>query len=160
MSLQKTIAVVINRGGGAASRAGDSLEDRVQQAFEAAGLTADIHLVDGDRLVSTIERLAKSGAVAIGGGDGTQGCAAAILSRAGATHGVLPLGTRNNLARELGIPLDLEGAAKVIAGSVTKAIDLVTVNGKTFVNNASIGIYPKLVQLREAERNQIGRAHV
>ena len=156
MSLQKTIAVVINRGGGAASRAGDALGDQVRQAFEAAGLTADIHLVNGDSLVSTIESRAKSGAVAIGGGDGTQGCAAAILSKAGATHGVLPLGTRNNLARELGIPLDLVGAAKVIAGGVTKAIDLVTVNGKTFVNNASIGIYPKLVQLREAERNRTG----
>ena len=154
--MTKPFPVVINRGGGAASRAGDALEDQVRQAFEAAGLTADIHLVDGDSLVSTIESLAKSGAVAIGGGDGTQGCAAAILSKAGATHGVLPLGTRNNLARELGIPLDLVGAAKVIAGGVTKAIDLVTVNGKTFVNNASIGIYPKLVQLREAERNRTG----
>ena len=154
--MTKPFPVVINRGGGAASRAGNALEDQVRNAFEAAGLNADIHLVDGRSLIPTIERLAKSGAVAIGGGDGTQGCAAAILSKAGATHAVLPLGTRNNLARELGIPLDLEGAVKVIAAGKTKSIDLVTVNGKTFVNNASIGIYPKLVQLREAERNRTG----
>jgi diacylglycerol kinase family enzyme len=154
--LKRAIPVVINRGGGAASRAGDALEGQITEAFESVGLTADIHLVDGEALTSTIERLAKTGAVAIGGGDGTQGCAAAILAKAGAIHGVLPLGTRNNLARELGVPLDLAGAAKVIAGGHTQAIDLGTVNGKSFVNNASIGIYPKLVELREAERARTG----
>jgi diacylglycerol kinase family enzyme len=152
----RAIPVVINRGGGAASRAGDALEGQITEAFEAAGLWADIHFVDGNALTSTIERLAETGAVAVGGGDGTQGCAAAALARAGATHGVLPLGTRNNLARELGVPLDLAGAAKVIADGHTRAIDLGTVNGKTFVNNASIGIYPKLVELRDAERERTG----
>ena len=154
--MTKPFAVVVNRGGGAASRAGDALVDQIEAAFKSAGLTADVHAVDGPELRATISRLAKSGAVAIGGGDGTQGTAAAILSKAGATHAILPLGTRNNLARELGIPLDLEGAAKVIAAGKTKPIDLVSVNGKTFVNNASIGIYPKLVQLREAERERSG----
>jgi diacylglycerol kinase family enzyme len=151
-----SIPVVINRGGGAASRAGNALQGQITQAFKAAGLSADIHLVDGGELASTIERLAKTGTVAIGGGDGTQGCAAAILASAGATQGILPLGTRNNLARELGIPLALTGAAQVIAEGHTQAIDLGTVNGKTFVNNASIGMYPKLVELREAERERTG----
>jgi diacylglycerol kinase family enzyme len=145
----KPFPVVVNRGGGAASKAGDALIDQIAAAFTAVGQTADVHAVDGSDLVSTIERLAKTGAVAIGGGDGTQGCAAAILSRAGATHGVLPLGTRNNLARQLGIPLDLEGAAKVIAAGHTKAIDLSEVNGQTFINNASIGLYPRMVEIRE-----------
>ena len=150
--MKKAIPVVVNRGGGAASRAGDALVDQIEAAFAAAGLTADVHAVDGPDLVHTIERLAKSGAVAIGGGDGTQGCAAAILSKAGATHGILPLGTRNNLARQLGIPLDLEGAARVIATGHSKAIDLSEVNGQTFVNNASIGLYPKLVAFRDVGR--------
>jgi diacylglycerol kinase family enzyme len=154
--LIRAIPVVINRGGGAASRAGNALEGQITEAFAAAGLAADIHLVDGSALTSTIARCARTGAVAIGGGDGTQGSAAAILAEAGATQGVLPLGTRNNLARELGIPLDLAGAAKVIADGHTQAIDLGTVNGKTFVNNASLGIYPKLVELREAERARTG----
>jgi diacylglycerol kinase family enzyme len=145
----KPFAVVVNRGGGAASRAGDALVEQIEAAFAAAGLTAEVHAVDGADLTATITRLAETGAVAVGGGDGTQGCAAAILSKAGATHGVLPLGTRNNLARQLGVPLDLEGAVKVIAAGHTNKIDLSDVNGQTFVNNASIGLYPKMVEIRE-----------
>jgi diacylglycerol kinase family enzyme len=145
----KPFAVVVNRGGGAASKAGGALVEQIETAFTAADLTADVHAVDGANLVETITRLAKTGAVAIGGGDGTQGCAAAILSKSGATHGVLPLGTRNNLARQLGIPLDLEGAVKVIADGHTHKIDLSDVNGQTFINNASIGLYPRMVEIRE-----------
>jgi diacylglycerol kinase family enzyme len=147
--------VVVNRGGGAASRAGGALVEQIQAAFIAAGLTADVHAVDGSALAETIERLAKThGAIAIGGGDGTQGCAAAILARTGTTHGILPLGTRNNLARQMGIPLDLEGAVQVIADGHTNAIDLSDVNGHNFVNNASIGLYPKLVRFREQGRRR------
>jgi diacylglycerol kinase family enzyme len=145
----KPFPVVVNRGGGAASRAGNALVDQIEAAFRAAGLTAEVHAVDGRDLIPTITRLAKTGAVAIGGGDGTQGCAAAILSKAGATQGILPLGTRNNLARQLGIPLDLDGAVQLIAEGRIRAIDLSVVNGQTFVNNASIGLYPKMVEIRE-----------
>lgn len=152
--MTKPFAVVVNRGGGAASKAGDALVGEIEAAFKVAGLTADVHAVDGAELTATITRLAKTGAVAIGGGDGTQGCAAAILSEAGATHGVLPLGTRNNLARQLGIPLDLEGAAKVIAAGHTQSIDLSDVNGQTFINNASIGLYPKMVEIREGAQQR------
>ncbi len=144
-----TIAVVVNRGGGAASKAGDALVGQIEAAFAAAGLLAEVHAVDGGDLIATIERLAGLGAVAVGGGDGTQGCAAAVLADAGATHGVLPLGTRNNLARQLDIPPDLEGAAAVIAAGHKKMIDLSEVNGHVFINNASIGLYPKMVELRE-----------
>jgi diacylglycerol kinase family enzyme len=150
----KPFPVVVNRGGGAASRAGDALVEQIEAAFASAGLVADVHVVDGSTLTSTIERLATSGAVAIGGGDGTQGCAAAILSKAGATHAILPLGTRNNLARQLDIPLDLTAAVKLIADGHTRTIDLSDVNGETFVNNASIGLYPKLVKFREQGRKR------
>jgi diacylglycerol kinase family enzyme len=146
-------AVVVNRGGGAASRAGEALVEQIENAFAASGLTADVHAVDGDALTDTIERLAqRNNAIAIGGGDGTQGSAASILARTGTAHGILPLGTRNNLARQLGIPLDLEGAVGVIAVGHTHAIDLSDVNGRTFVNNASIGLYPTLVKFREEGR--------
>lgn len=153
--MNKPFPVVVNRGGGAASRAGDTLVDQIESAFKAAGLSADVHVVDGNALTDTIERLAIThDAIAIGGGDGTQGCAAAILARAGTAHAILPLGTRNNLARQLGIPLDLEGSVQVIAAGHTRAIDLSEVNGQSFVNNASIGIYPKLVKFREAGRRR------
>ncbi len=152
--MTKSFPVVVNRGGGAASRAGDALVSQIEAAFLSAGLIADVYAVDGPDLVATITRLAAHGAVAIGGGDGTQGCAAAILSKAGAKHAILPLGTRNNLARQLDIPLDLDGAVAVIAAGRTRAIDLSEVNGQAFVNNASIGLYPKLVKFREQGRKR------
>ena len=152
--MTKPFPVVVNRGGGAASRAGDALVNHIESAFAAVGLTADVHVVDGHDLIATITRLATQGSVAIGGGDGTQGCAAAILSAAGAAHAILPLGTRNNLARQLGIPLDLEGAVRVIADGHSRKIDVSEVNGQTFVNNASIGLYPTLVKFREQGRKR------
>ena len=67
--------------------------------------------------------------------------------------GILPLGTRNHLAGELGIPPDLDGAARLIAERPTRAIDLGRVgggyDGRVFVNNASIGLYPALVRRRD-----------
>ena len=77
---------------------------------------------------------------------------AGILGEKGTTLGILPLGTRNHLARELGIPLDLEGAAALIGQCSTREIDLARVNGHAFVNNASIGLYPQLVREREQRR--------
>lgn len=144
------LAVVVNKGGGAASKAGDELQGQIEQAFAAAGVTAEIHAVEGCDIVETVARLAKSGAVAVGGGDGTIGCAAESIAAAGATLGLLPLGTRNHLARQLGIPMELAEAAKVIAGGHAEKIDLSTVNDATFVNNVSIGLYPEMVRERDA----------
>lgn len=96
-----------------------------------------------------VKAAAKAGAVVVGGGDGTLGSAAAIVARTGATLGILPLGTRNHLARQLGIPMDLPGAAKVIADGLKRKIDLSSVNDHVFVNNASIGMYPAMVRMRD-----------
>jgi diacylglycerol kinase family enzyme len=60
------------------------------------------------------------------------------------------------LARELGIPMDLPGAAKVIADGETRRIDLSQVNGHVFVNNASIGFYPAMVRARDDLRERHG----
>jgi diacylglycerol kinase family enzyme len=72
-----------------------------------------------------------------------------LVAKADATLGILPLGTRNHLARELGLPMDLPGAAKVIADGRKRKIDLSSVNDHIFVNNASIGIYPAMVRARD-----------
>lgn len=85
----------------------------------------------------------------VGGGDGTLGSAAAVVAASGVTLGILPLGTRNHLARQLGIPMDLPGAVKVIGDGLKRRIDLSSVNDHVFVNNASIGMYPAMVRVRE-----------
>ncbi|MBA3896627.1 MAG: hypothetical protein H0X36_05750 [Sphingomonadaceae bacterium] len=150
--MNETLPVVVNSGGGAAARAGDKLGEKIEAAFDKAGLAIALHAVEGDEIAKTVAKLAASGGtVAVGGGDGTLGASADALSEADATLGILPLGTRNHLARELGIPMDLEGAAVVIAARATRRIDLSRAGDRTFVNNASIGIYPRMVRARDAQ---------
>ena len=78
--------------------------------------------------------------VIVGGGDGTLNASADAIAACGLPLGVLPLGTANDLARTLGLPLDLEAACGVIADGVTRRIDLGVVNGKRFFNVASLGL--------------------
>jgi diacylglycerol kinase family enzyme len=68
--------------------------------------------------------------------------------------GVLPLGTLNHFAKDLGLPLDLGEAVKTIANRRTVKVDVGEVNGRTFLNNSSIGIYPDIVMEREALRRR------
>jgi diacylglycerol kinase family enzyme len=69
---------------------------------------------------------------------------------------VLPLGTLNHFARDLGMPDDLEDAARVIADGTLERVDVGEVNGRTFVNNSSIGLYPLVVRARDAEQRATG----
>ena len=68
--------------------------------------------------------------------------------------GVLPLGTLNHFAKDLGLLLDLGEAVKTIAARRTIKVDTGEVNDRTFLNNSSIGIYPDIVMEREALRRQ------
>ena len=71
---------------------------------------------------------------------------------------MLPLGTLNHFAKDLGIPLDLDKAALIIAANHQVAIDVGEVNGRLFINNSSLGLYPDLVIIRENQRRRQGRS--
>lgn len=86
-----------------------------------------------------------------GGGDGTVSAVAAGLAGTDIPLGVLPLGTLNHFAKDLGIPLGLDEAARVVLDGHTTRVDLGEVNGKVFINNSSLGLYPRV--LRERERH-------
>eukprot|EP01037_Dinobryon_pediforme_P007692 gene7692-7753_t len=84
------------------------------------------------------------------GGDGTLNCVAAEVIDNGIALAALPLGTFNHFCRDIGIPHKLEEAIAVIAAGYRRQIDVGDVNGRIFLNNSSLGIYPRLVRERNA----------
>lgn len=92
--------------------------------------------------------------IVAGGGDGTVNAIAAVLAESDTALGVLPLGTLNHLSKDLGIPQNLSDAMRVLAGGESQRIDVGEVNGRIFLNNASLGIYPRIVEQRERDQQQ------
>ena len=88
-------------------------------------------------------------AVVAGGGDGTISTVAGVLADSGMPLGVLPLGTLNHFAKDLGIPLKPADALDVILAGTATPVDVGEVNGKLFLNNSSLGLYARIVRLRE-----------
>jgi diacylglycerol kinase family enzyme len=111
-----------------------------------------IVLRPGDDLLQLAEEAVASGADAVGmaGGDGSQALIATIATKRDIPLVVIPAGTRNHFALDLGIDRDdVVGALDAFTDGVESSIDLATVNGRVFVNNASAGIYAKIVQSPE-----------
>ncbi len=109
-------------------------------------------LTPGDDLRQLAEDAVAGGADAIGmaGGDGSQALVASVAAQAGIPYVCIPAGTRNHFALDLGLNRDdVVGALDAFADGVEHQIDLATVNGRTFVNNASLGLYAKVVQSPE-----------
>lgn len=125
-----------------------------RKLFEKAGARAEI------RSLAEAEERAETAPAgewevwAAAGGDGTVGTVAELAMRHGAALGVIPLGTHNHFAKDLGIPMELEAAARVIAAGKIRAIDAGEVNGRLFLNNASVGAYPRAVVHRERLRER------
>jgi diacylglycerol kinase family enzyme len=143
------IAIILNPGSGRGS--GDELAARLIELFAAAGREATILAAGpGRSLTDQVRRAVGEGcriAVAAGG-DGTVNALASAVVGTGIPLGILPLGTLNHFAKDLGIPLDLEQAVRLITHGARRQVDVGEVNGAVFVNNSSIGVYPRIVALR------------
>jgi diacylglycerol kinase family enzyme len=146
------LPVIVNAAGGTARRAGDSLADRIESAFAAAGQPIALELVDGDGVGQAVDRHAGVPRIVVGGGDGTIGAAAAVISRSGGELAVLPLGTLNHFAGQLQVSPDLVDAARLASTSSVRRVDLGEAGGEVFINNLSVGAYVELVRRREASR--------
>ena len=145
-------ATIINRGkaNGAA----------VEQVLRSAGIEGPVEAVEGKRIAARAKQLVEQGAkrIIVGGGDGSVGAAAQAVAGSSVALGILPLGTLNHFARDLGIPFELDQAAALIAEGHIRAVDVAEVNGRTFVNNSAIGLYPLMVVDRESQQHRLGRS--
>ena len=159
------IPVILNASSGPQAGAG---EDAVRAAFSAAGHDADIALLEGcDALDAQVERalLSQPAIVVAGGGDGTVAAVAAHLVGGGTVLGVLPRGTLNHFAKDLGIPLELEQATGVIASGRPIHVDVGELRAgdgpagghatRVFLNNSSLGLYPRIVSARDDAQHRL-----
>lgn len=147
--MTRALPVLINRSGGTAAALGDALAGAVEQAYAATGRPIGLELVDGDRIEDAVRRHAGESVIVVGGGDGSLGAAAAALAGTRSALAILPLGTRNHLARQLGVPIDLAEAARLTVEGQRRRIDLGAAGDRTFVNNASFGLYTRFVRQRD-----------
>ena len=122
--------LLVNR----ASRRGALGIGAAEAALAAGGI--ELHEVDGGPDVSTaiLAHRDEVDCVILGGGDGTLNAAARGLIETGLPMGLLPLGTANDFARSVGVPFDLEAAARVIVEGFTHEVDVGLVNGHPFFN--------------------------
>jgi diacylglycerol kinase family enzyme len=150
MASRAILPVIVNRTGGTARRAGESLAGQLEAAFAEAGQEIALELVEGDGIPAALDRHAGAPRIAVGGGDGTLAAAAEAISRRGGELAILPLGTRNHFAAQAGVPPDLGEAAKLAAAGTARLVDLGDAGGRAFINNFSAGAYVDLVRAREA----------
>jgi diacylglycerol kinase family enzyme len=159
-SANRRVHVILNHRSGTADKA--SVAQHIASYLGERGVDARVELVRRpDDLPAVAARAAEGDAeiIVAGGGDGTIATVAGGVLDTPKVLGVLPLGTFNYFAQRIGVPPDLDEALNVIAGGgVPKTISVGEVNGRVFLNNSSIGLYPAVLKQRETTYRRFGRS--
>ena len=144
-----TIPAFINPSAGGAAEAREALaaagdiDIRETQPADLARAIADVARVGADRII-------------VAGGDGSIASAAAVIAGSPVALGIVPAGTLNHLARDLGIPGDLGKAARLAASGAVAAVDIARAGQRVFVNTSSLGAYVVFVRTRERLERWMG----
>lgn len=138
----------------------------IQDVMNASGRRFELIVVDQpDRLDAiarhTVEQARACGGIVVAaGGDGTINTVAARTVASGCPFGVLPQGTFNYFGRSHGIPEDLGAATRALLDAHVQPVQVGMVNQRIFLVNASIGLYPRLIEERELDKAQFGRSRM
>ena len=153
------VTVLLSRDSGGARR-GEQDIAAIAAAFADAGMRARVALIDGADFAAKAKEAVEASAklVVVAGGDGSVSAAAGELADSDTVLGILPMGTLNHFARDLGIPTDLTEAVQMIVSGKPSRVDLAELNGRAFINNSAIGLYPLMVIDRDAQRRRLGRS--
>ena len=160
MSSQRAI-VILNRGSGRQN--GDQAETTIRNAFARHGITAEFIHIDkrNDPKSAAHQALSRGdGIIAVAGGDVTISGVTSAMVDQDRPLGIIPQGTFNYFARSMGIPEDLDRAVDLIASGESRPVHVATINGETFLNNASIGAYPAILKTREGIYRRWGRSRI
>jgi diacylglycerol kinase family enzyme len=143
------IPAILNVKAGSAEDARKVLES--SDAFE-------VHAVEPDAIASTIKEVVNEGAerVLVSGGDGTVATAASALLETPAELAILPGGTLNHFARDLGVSTETDKALELAVDGQSRGVDIGLVNGHVFLNTSSVGAYVRFVRIRERLEKRFG----
>lgn len=160
--------VVLNAASGRAEA--DVRAATIRSVLGEAGRRCEIDVVgdvahDGGRLEDAAPRMAeqaaRDGAILVAaGGDGTLNTVAHAAVAHGCVFGVLPQGTFNYFGRTHGIPEDLAGAVRALLHARVRPVQVGLLNDRIFLVNASVGMYPQLLEEREHDKRQYGRSRI
>jgi YegS/Rv2252/BmrU family lipid kinase len=156
--MNSSVVVIVNASSGKGHE--QQLCEQLRGLFRDHGVDAQVHLAARPSDLKTTVRQALDegcGTLVAGGGDGTVSAVAGHLLGTDATLGVLPLGTLNHFAKDLGVPSQIEEAVNTVCKGRTVHVDAGQVNDLCFINNASIGLYPRIVRHRERQQQRLGR---
>jgi diacylglycerol kinase family enzyme len=143
----------------------DTTRHAIEEALRANGRTAELLFARPDELAGVAHRAAVTAtvrrtAVIAVGGDGTINAVAQAAHAEGCIMGLVPQGTFNYFARTHGIPADAADATKALLSSVPVPVQVGLINDRVFLVNASLGLYPEMLQDREAYKARFGRSRL
>lgn len=139
---------------------GDTAVDAVAAALRGAGCVVDLRIAPAAGTLADLAAAAcdrRPDAVLACGGDGTVNAVAAALIGSDVPLGIVPLGTFNYVARQYGIPEAPEALAAALRASRPQPVGVGRINGRPFLNNASLGLYTDIIEARERHKAQWGR---
>lgn len=143
---------------------GDASAAAIAAVLQQAGRAHEIRRVDdAGRLEETAARTvedarAAGGIVVAAGGDGTLNAVARATLGSNVPYGVIPQGTFNYFARSRGIPTDTTEATRALLDARIERVPVGLVNGRPFLVNASLGLYPESLEVREEQKQRHGRS--
>lgn len=156
--------VVLNAGSGHSET--ELRCSTIRDGLREAGRACHLEIVDDPRQLTDIaRRMARQakdtgGVLVAAGGDGTINTVAHQAVLQGCLFGVLPQGTFNYFGRTHGIPEDLNDAVRALVNARVTPVQVGVVNDRIFLVNASVGLYPALLEARENDKRQYGRSRV
>ena len=160
---KKLISIVMNKGAGHRAPEAEPIHELLVNYFTKHGFDVQLHLAEQPHDLTRMTQKAvaqhqqRTGVIVAAGGDGTLNTVAQILLHGSIPMGIIPLGTFNYVARALDIPLAPLDAAHVIVQGIQSAIHVGCVNQYIYLNNASIGLYPRMIEQREQDNSRFGR---
>lgn len=158
---QKRLCVILNLGSG--NKDDDDFKAAIETALQPRCAEFALRQTKpGDDIPRLTRQAVDDGfdIIVAAGGDGTQSAVAGALAGTGVLMGVLPGGTFNYFARDLGVGEELEDALETIGNARVLSVDVGDIEGLVFLNNISLGVYPHILKTRESIYRRWGRSRI